>query len=1732
MMAPFSQSCLFNPFEGGGEFLFHYTWNATTKNFRVVVSDVNKLYPSEYINYTEDFVDTVFGGNSIVWFGFTGATANARNLQYFYPMPTVVSNTATYSSTLGFDSNFSCIAICTQAHEGGPINTRTGGYDYSVTDISVETAAGPLTFERTYSSLAKSKYISKLGSGWTHNHDIYLTIGEYDAGGKRTITLKGHTANTYTFQQSSGDPNATPSPGVYATLVESGSVFLLTDKSQNVYEFDSVTGKILSYTNPDGQKILYTYDRDDNLIKISDQSGLRYLTLDYPRRETNILSVTDHTGRTVSYTYDGSNNLVAVTDLNGKEWTYTYDSYHQLTEVKDPMGATIERTEYVSTTGKAVRQYDGEDNLVVELTYNPDGTTTIVNALNDTKTDLYDIRNTLVGQIDATGASQITTYDSNFRPATITDANQNTTRLTWSTDGADLTQLIDAKGGQVDLTYDSLHNLRTVIDQRDFLTTYEYDGTKLTSVLDALDGTTSYTYTPEGYIESMTDPENHTTHYTYNARGQRTSMTDPLQNTWHYTYDDLGQLVDTIDPLERVIHNEYDAAGRLIKVTRNYDVSRPQNDENQYNIVTEYQYDDRGNQNAVIDTYGRSTQYVYDAAGRLTQTIDFETNTVTNTYNEAGQLISVSGPQPGQITTYDYDEAGRVISVTDAENNTTYTSYNPDGTVHTTTDALDHVTTYEYNELKQVIRVIDDDSGITYNEYDEAGNLVAMTDPRGHTTTYEYDALGRLIKEIDPLLGETEHFYDKAGNRIQTIDPRDNATTYVYDEANRLIEMIDARGKSTTYEYDDVGRRTAVIDARGKRTEYAYDELDRVVAVTDPLLHATYTAYDAMGNVLSRTDANGEETTYTYDDLYRLESQTDPLDGITYYTYDASGNQLTVQDANGHTTQTAYDDLNRPISVTDPNTITNYTSYNAVGNVASITDALGKITSFGYDSLNRQTSITDPLLNVTQYAYDETGNRTSMTDANDIVTRFEYDEMGRLTAVIENYQPGVTPDAQINVRTEYGYDENGNRISILDGNNHQTTFIYDELNRPVQEIDAEGNTWTYAYDEVGNRISVTDANLAVTQYVYDDANRLTDIDYLGSEPDVNFVYDPAGRRTSMTDGVGSTTWTYDELNRPTAIEDPFNQTVGYGYDAVGNRTSLTYPNNQTVNYTYDGANRLTTVNGQSSIVNYTYDDANRLTEVLRSNGVVSEYTYDDASRLLSLEHLAGGQTTGSYQYTYDDVGNRTQVIENMASLSPAALTEVAGYTPTFTPTITNTPTTTGTATNTPTASSTPTITNTPTATDAATSTPTATATATPIPAIVDDFNDSLLDPAWEWYVPDVRPDYSLSENPGFLRLVVPPGPDHWIGQDTAPQVRRKDMGSGDWAIETHLALGDTNVGDQWQVNLMAGFDRYDQQWLSIGSDGTVRVTRVGNGDTALASGLSLPLYLRIEKVGEQYTFKYKENDADPWTTLDTQTIAIAVEYVGLQVRAFSSSVGDAVFDVDYFRMEPTSPPDPGPEKEIVIDEFDLAGLGQDWTWYVPKSGPTYSLSAVNDAFRMILPAGTSFEHWGSTDEAPQLRRADLGDGDWAIETRLENINELGAAYWAALEVGFDQYDQLWFGMADDEKLKSIRVDDCCSTFENSRKHPFDSAAGEARPGICFQVSLRSKRGLDSACAQEFDNSTCVCWATWSCHMDRQRRNGHRLVLLPAGALAGRSHADDGSAGKRKSAKQFKIVRLR
>ena len=51
----------------------------------------------------------------------------------------------------------------------------------------------------------------------------------------------------------------------------------------------------------------------------------------------------------------------------------------------------------------------------------------------------------------------------------------------------------------------------------------------------------------------------------------------------------------------------------------------------------------------------------------------------------------------------------------------------------------------------------------------------------------------------------------------------------------------------------------------------------------------------------------------------------------------------------------------------------------------------------------------------------------------------------------------------------------------------------------------------------------------------------------------------------MTDSQGTTTWTYDGVDQPTAINQPNTGTVQYAYDSTGDQLSLTYPDGKVVN---------------------------------------------------------------------------------------------------------------------------------------------------------------------------------------------------------------------------------------------------------------------------------------------------------------------------------------------------------------------------------------------------------------------------------------------------------------------------------------------------------------------------------------------------------------------------------------
>ena len=171
----------------------------------------------------------------------------------------------------------------------------------------------------------------------------------------------------------------------------------------------------------------------------------------------------------------------------------------------------------------------------------------------------------------------------------------------------------------------------------------------------------------------------------------------------------------------------------------------------------------------------------------------------------------------------------------------------------------------------------------------------------------------------------------------------------------------------------------------------------------------------------------------------------------------------------------------------------------------------------------------------------------------------------------------------------------------------------------------------------------TNPDGSVVSYEYD-IGRLTAVVLPGGARE-SFGYDALGRRTSMANSEVSLSFVYDALNRMTqATNHTLGQTIGYGYDAAGNRTSMDGPLGQ-VTYLYDAKNRLVEQHDPASgVYRLAYDAADRRSGLTYPNGVTTEYDYDQANRLTDLlTRDPQGNVLDGYAYTYDAVGNRTQM---------------------------------------------------------------------------------------------------------------------------------------------------------------------------------------------------------------------------------------------------------------------------------------------------------------------------------------------------------------------------------------------------------------------------------------------------------------------------------------------------------
>lgn len=1068
-----------------------------------------------------------------------------------------------------------------------------------------------------------------------------------------TNATDGTTAFTYGLAQTVATKTGPTSvveefiPAYIAAVIDtSGGVGTSTMNMADPIPADEAFG---TYEHPDLGTSSMLVDRYGNVIKSIDDDG--HVTLFERDWDGRILSRTDPdpdgagalTAPVTSFTYDARGNTTAIEYPDGttESWTYHWDFDLPLSHV--------DRNEHTT-----FYTYDSSANLLFLRE--------VVGELDD---EFNEETDDVVTEYTYTDAPSDPADPAKGLLASLTDALGRLTEYAYNADGL-LTLVTFAVGTALEASvaydYDAYDRLSESTDELGRVTTYVYDALDrlLSKTLPDPDGggglsapVYTYEYDAAGRLAVETDPLGRDTIYTYNARGELTKVERPDHDsnsqltTTTFAYDDAGQQTSITDPLGRITTSVYNSLGQLTTQT----LPDP---------------DGGGGLSAP------STAYTYDALGRTLTITDALSNVTSYAYGNYGRIVTITAPDPDGV-------GGAAAPVTEM-------TYDAMGQLVSSEDALGRIATYDYDELGRKIRqtLPDPDAGgvltspVTEYEYDKVGNLRFVTDPLGNVTEYQYDARNRLILVIqpDPDAGgglaapELEYEYDDAGQMITMTDPLDRVTSYEYDNLGRLIELTQpdpdgVGGQSapvTTYAYDAAGRKTSMTDALGNVTTYDYDLLDHLVEVTQPdpdggggLASPVSTwEYDAAGQLLTSTDPLSGETTYEYDNLGRTIKVTSPdpdgggaqLAPWTVYTYDAVGNVLTTTDRLSHTTTYDYDNLYRLTGVTNANSeVTSYT-YDAVGNRLTLTDPEDNTTTWVYDKLDRVTSDTNELSDARTFEYDAVGNLTKKTDRLGRVTQYTYDHLQRRTA--ELWKSGGST-----IRTlSFAYDVASQLLSASDPA-AAYDYEYDGLGR-VTEVAADIDgltpvvTLTQGYNALGMRTALTaligsDKDFANT-YTYDNLQRMTRVtqeDQSGgnvvADKRIDFAYNALGQfstinryaSTNTSEFVASSTFSYDYTHRLTSLAHAQNLTNLAGYD-----------------YTYDAASRITAIDSViDDVTAYTHDDSGQLTDADHIGQADEAYTYDDNGNRIMAGHTVDPNnrlvSDGTYNYEYDDEGNRT-----------------------------------------------------------------------------------------------------------------------------------------------------------------------------------------------------------------------------------------------------------------------------------------------------------------------------------------------------------------------------------------------------------------------------------------------------------------------------------------------------------
>lgn len=526
-----------------------------------------------------------------------------------------------------------------------------------------------------------------------------------------------------------------------------------------------------------------------------------------------------------------------------------------------------------------------------------------------------------------------------------------------------------------------------------------------------------------------------------------------------------------------------------------------------------------------------------------------------------------------------------------------------------------------------------DVTGANHLSYTYAGGkLTTQTDTQGRTISYAYtdpnnptqastitdNSLGRTItltysgpagalsKIVDATGAQTLFAYNAAGNMSSITDGRGKVTAFTYDTGNRLLTLTAASGTATpsvwTMTYPSTAK-TTMADPNSHTQTYNLTGV-QVTSITDPNGNTQSSGYNSHNDLTTAKSGYNDQSSYAVaTSTYNLMSITSPQGG---QGTSSPGRTQTYQYPTSPTVPFQTADF-RPMSVTDTNSSTTTYTYNGFGEAVSAASmgAAAGTTTHTYQGDDQGTPSCG----------GKTGQLCRTTDGNGNVTAYTYNTAGNLVT--------MTPPAPLGAHT-FSYDAAGRKITETDGRGNTATTCYDNDDRILQVSYSTGcgptSGVSYVYDAAGNLTGrATQSTGTSTTWTYDDQNRPTqEADSSGT---TTAAYDPAGNVVTYTDGAATTTYTYDGANNLLTLAEP-------GGSCPTGATTLT---------------PITTPN-TTKCTGFTYNKNNQRNATYLPNGVQNSVVQDASGRIVTVIASRSGVRSVDRSYAYDNTGTDSGVL--------------------------------------------------------------------------------------------------------------------------------------------------------------------------------------------------------------------------------------------------------------------------------------------------------------------------------------------------------------------------------------------------------------------------------------------------------------------------------------------------------